>query len=92
VTMNVLEDTIVRIKMLGGNPNNKETIEYCIKKSLQEAKDFCNVHDFSDDVGVYIVEWAVANYLTETDGYSKQWEKMRRDAEKGLLRFRRMMW
>jgi len=81
-----------RLRMLGGNTSDKEAIEYCVKKSLQEAKDFCNVHDFPDEAEIYLVEWAAADYLTETDGYSKQWERIRKDAESGLLRFRRIRW
>ena len=53
------------------------------EKSLQEAADFCNVNEFPGEAEIYLVEWTAAEYLTETDGYSKQWEKMRENAERG---------
>ena len=84
-----------RIKMLGGKFDNPDAPGYCIKKALQDAADFCNISGpeyFPKDADIYLMEWAAAEYLTETEGYSKQWEKMRENAEKGLIRFRRMRW
>ena len=81
----------VRIKMLGGRIDDG-VLEYLAQKSLLAAKGFCNVDEFPDEAETFLAEWAAADYLTETDGYSKQWERMRKDAEAGLLRFRRIMW
>lgn len=89
--MDIDEKVCVRVKMLGGKVNPAQ-LDYCIEKALREAKDFCRVNEFCEEANVYLVEWAAANYLTETDGYSKQWERMREEAERGLLRFRRMRW
>ena len=81
-----------RIRMLGGRVDDWEVFDYCMEKSLRQAKDFCNADEFPEEAETYLVEWAAADYLTETDGYSKQWERMRIDAEKGLVGFRRMRW
>jgi hypothetical protein len=77
--------------MLGGRVEDP-LMDFCIRKALREAKDFCNVQEFDEDAEFYLVDWAAANYLTETDGYSKQWERLRKDAERGLISFRRMRW
>ena len=92
ITVDMADKVRCRVKMLGGDISNAETMDYCIQKSLQQAKDFCNVHEFPESAKIYVVEWIVSDYLTETDGYSRQWERIRRDAEAGLLRYRRMRW
>jgi hypothetical protein len=93
--MDITEMVRVRIRMSGGKDDKPDILGFCIEKALQEASDFCNIsgHEyFPKDAKMHLVEWAAAEYLTETDGYSKQWEKMRENAERGLIRFRRMRW
>lgn len=89
--MNLNELISTRIKMLGGKIDAAK-LEYCIQKTLQEVRDFCNASEFGEDANIYIAEWAATNYLTEIDGYSKQWERMREDAERGLVKYRRSRW
>ena len=79
--MNIKETVALRVKMFGGVIDDDSMIDYCIEKSLREALDFCNVREFPDDANIYLVDWAATNYLTETDGYSKQWERLREDAD-----------
>lgn len=81
-----------RIKMLGGNIENKEVLDYIAMKSEEEVKDFCNLKELPVEASVYVTEWTAANFMTETVGYSKQWERMREEAEKGLVRFRKLRW
>jgi hypothetical protein len=90
--MNITEKVSMRVKMLGGNPNKTDILDYSIKKAMRDAADFCNMSELPQETEIYIVEWAAAEYLTGTDGYSKQWDSLRNYAEKGLIRFRRMRW
>ena len=90
--MELEKSVLVRLKMFGGKPADSEVLAYIVKKSLQSAMDFCSVHEFPDEAETYLVDWIVSDYLTETDGYSKQWERIRKDAEIGLINFRRMRW
>lgn len=89
--MDIIDSVRGRVKMLGGKIDD-ERLNYIAGKSVREAKDFCNAHDFPEEARFYLIEWAAASYLTETDGYSRQWEAMRRSAEKGLIGHRRMIW
>jgi hypothetical protein len=90
--MDIKETVALRVKMFGGAVNDDNVLGYCVERSLREAADFCNAHDLPAEADVYIVDWATANYLTEADGYSKQWERLRKDAEIGLIKFRRLRW
>jgi hypothetical protein len=78
--------------MLGGDAGKTEALEYCAKKSSREAADFCNVMELPDEAMFYVVEWAAAEYLTETSGFTREWERLRKDAEMGLMRYRRIRW
>jgi hypothetical protein len=89
--MDVMKMVRVRVKMLGG-VIDEDILDWVVKKSMREAMDFCNVNEFGDEAEFYLTDWAAANYLTETEGYSKQWERMRHDAEAGLIKFRRFRW
>jgi hypothetical protein len=88
----IKEKAALRVRMFGGALKDDAAFDYCVERSLREALDFCNSHEFPDEAGIYLADWAAANYLTETDGYSKQWERLRKDAERGLIRYRRMIW
>jgi len=81
-----------RIKMLGGSFNSDDITMVCFEKSIQQIRDFCNINEIPKETEVYAAEWLAADYLTETEGYSKQWERIRAEAEIGLIRFRRMRW
>ena len=81
----------MRVEMLGGKVN-KELLNYFIEKSAREILDFCNIAELPKQTEIYAVDWTAANYLTEQLGYSKQWEKMRENAERGLISYRRMRW
>ena len=90
--MDITGSVHLRVTMLGGKTGDQDAFGYIVKKAYQEARDFCNVSEFPQEAEVYLVEWAAAEYLTETGGYSKQWDKMREKAELGLVRFRRVRW
>lgn len=90
--MDIREKVRCRVKMFGGRTDDSARLDYCVKRAITEAKDFCNAHGFPDEAEFYLIDWAAANYLTETDGYSRQWERLREDAERGMTRFRRMRW
>ena len=90
--MNQKEMIAARIKMLGGSIKTGDVLDYVILKAEREIKDFCHVEDLPEEAIIYSIEWTVANYMTETAGYSKEWERMREEAESGLIKFRKMRW
>ena len=90
--MNQREMIELRIKMLGGSIKTGDVLDYVILKAENEIKDFCHVEDLPEEAIIYSIEWTVANYMTETAGYSKEWERMREEAEGGLIKFRKMRW
>lgn len=90
--MNQKEMIATRIKMLGGTIKNGDVLDYVIRKAENEIKDFCRVEELPEEAGIYITEWTAANFMTETTGYSKEWERMREEAESGLIKFRKMRW
>ena len=74
---------------------NTGMLSYSVKKSSQYAADYCNISGveyFPIDAEIYLTEYAAADYLLENVGFSPRWEKMRKDAETSLLRFRRVRW
>lgn len=81
----------MRIEMLGGKVD-KGLLKYFAEKSEREILDFCNIAELPKQAEIYAVDWIAANYLTEQLGYSKQWEKMRENSERGLVSYRRMRW
>ena len=91
IVMELESTAIMRIEMLGGKVN-KELLAYFIEKSVREILEFCNIAELPKQAEIYAVDWIVANYLTEQLGYSKQWEKMRENSERGLVSYRRMRW
>ncbi|MDO4765171.1 MAG: hypothetical protein Q4A29_03855 [Eubacteriales bacterium] len=90
--MNQKEMITARIKMLGGSIKSGDILDYIIGKSEREVKDFCHVEELPEEASIYLIEWTVANYMTETAGYSKEWEKVREQAEVGLIKYRKMRW
>ncbi len=80
-----------RVRWFGGEMD-KELLAYCIEKSEREVLDFCSIQALPKQAEIYLADWTVANYLTEQLGYSKHWERMRENAERGLVSYRRMRW
>jgi hypothetical protein len=85
-----------RAEMLGVTLDGLEkAFAYWIARSLREAADYCNLSGaeyFPPDAEFYLADYALANFMLDKGEYSPRWEKMRRDAEQGLLRFRRVRW
>ena len=90
--MNQREMIIVRIKMLGGSIKSGDMLDYISHKAEREIKDFCHIEELPEEASIYLAEWTAANYMTETADYSKEWEKMREQAESGLIKYRKMRW
>lgn len=90
--MNQRETIELRIKMLSGSIKSGDMLDYTIRKAEREIKDFCHIEELPEEASIYLVEWTTANYMTETAGYSKEWEKMREQAESGLVKYRKMRW
>jgi hypothetical protein len=84
-----------RAEMLGAKADNEKQLSYCVEKAVQQAADYCNISGieyFPSDAEIYLTEYVTAEYLLEKAEFSLKWEKMRKDAEIGLLRFRRLRW
>ena len=92
--MDITSQVNERVALLGEKAEDK-VLAYSVKKSLQYAADFCNISGpeyFPADAEIYLIEYAAGDYLLEKCGFSPKWETMRRDAQIGLTRFRRIRW
>ena len=93
--MNIKEKIQARLAMLCENVTSDELLEYSIKISTQQAADYCNLNSaeyFPIDAEIYLIEYGAACYLLENSAFLPRWEKMKKDAEISLLRFRRVRW
>lgn len=90
--LNIIEIIRKKVKMHGAKIDDEDIFQFEILKSRKEVLNFCNIEDIPEDVQIYFVEWAVANYLTVKLGYSKEFEKMRENAEIGLIKYRKLRW
>lgn len=90
--MNLENIIIKRILSLGGSVEDKELFQFEALKAKRQFLDFCNITSIPDEAMVYLIDWTVANYMTEQCGYSKEWEKMRENAERGAVKYRKLRW
>ena len=84
-----------RVEMLDIKIGCNDVLAYSVRKSAQQAAVYCNISGmeyFPPDAEIYLTEYAASDYLLDNTGFSPRWEKMRKDAEIGLLRFRRVRW
>jgi len=83
-----------RIRLYGGEVQ-EELLAYIVEKVCTYAADFCNydtVEAILPEAESYITELAAAEYMLEQGSYSLKYERAIKEAERGLMRFRRLRW
>lgn len=88
------EGAIKRLKMFGYAPD-ADVLLYCTEIASQKSADWCNydnIDSLPDGTKIYVIDCVVAEYMISKSISVMLAEKLRRDAETGLLRFRRLRW
>ena len=88
------EGAIKRLKMFGYTPD-VDLLLYCTEIASQKSADWCNydnIDSLPDGAKIYVIDCVAAEYMISKPISIMLAEKLRRDAETGLLRFRRLRW